>query len=583
MKSILTPFLDAIKHLGLIRNLLSYFDAQERRLVFQSLVIGVVVWAIVFALKNAVHWVFETMLHWVEHSPSLLLVFVPLLLGAAIMAAFATYKNHTVHYRDNDGHIHELIDVEGDGLERAISLYYASKPTLEQSLLGKEGIDVRWEMPTFSLAARKFMATLITLGSGGSGGLEASVALIGESTAAGLFKPRQVKQGSPLQNKAFNRLWSWWRPAVSEDLQTAQLAGIAAAVTTLLGAPFAGAFFAAEVMYRRRPIIEKLIYSLIAALVAFFLNNIFSGGHSVIFEIEHLPTPPNSWAYYGVLVLTVAIISLISIYFSRLRTSFDEGFHRRQPRIWQRHLTGAAVTGAIALLATYFTGHGLDLVLGPGEGPILDAFAGELTITVALIALIAKLFATLATISAGGSAGLLVPSIFFGTMVATIMAQLFGYPSGMLIVPAMAASLVSLVNVPLAAIMFTVEVFGAAYMAPVLVTLVVTTILAHDNNIYRTQREADEQRQILPGFSIRRVTISPAWAGKTIIQLQIRQKYEVNVIGLVEVEQQDGPEQPQTRLNPNLSTPLTQGNILIVLGEDDKLDTFEVAMWAENI
>lgn len=187
--------------------------------------------------------------------------------------------------------------------------------------------------------------------------------------------------------------------------------------------------------------------------------------------------------------------------------------------------------------------------------------------------------ATLATISAGGSAGLLVPSIYFGTMVAVITAQTFDYPAGMLIVPAMAASLVSLVNVPLAAIMFTVEVFGAAYMAPVLVTLVITSILAHDNNIYRAQRESDEQRQILPGFSIRRVGISAAWAGKTIVELQIRQKYEVNVVGLAESQPQDESMQPQIRLNPDLSIPLTAQDTLIVLGEDAKLDALEVAIW----
>ena len=48
-------------------------------------------------------------------------------------------------------------------------------------------MDVRWQLPTFSLATRKFLATLITLGSGGSGGLEGSVTLIGESVAAGLL------------------------------------------------------------------------------------------------------------------------------------------------------------------------------------------------------------------------------------------------------------------------------------------------------------------------------------------------------------------------------------------------------------
>jgi hypothetical protein len=61
------------------------------------------------------------------------------------------------------------------------------------------------------------------------------------------------------------------------------------------------------------------------------------------------------------------VISVVSVYFSRLRTSFEEGFHHRQPNPWRRHLLGAAVTGVIAItvaLATdYFglTEHGLEL------------------------------------------------------------------------------------------------------------------------------------------------------------------------------------------------------------------------------
>ncbi len=572
MRALITPFIDAIKHLRVIFDLHTYFDPNERRLVVQSVVIGFVVWAVVFSLKTAVHVVFEAVLHWVEHSPSIFLVFVPLLIGSTIMAGFAWYQSTIIHYRDGKGHIHELIDVEGDGLERAISLYYASEPTTEQVLLGKEGVDVRWQMPTWTLAIRKYVATLVTLGSGGSGGLEASVTLIGESMAAGMFKPRQVMGNQP--TSLIQRAWDWWRPTRPDHLQTAQLAGIAAAVTTLLGAPFASAFFAAEVMYRRRPIIEKLIYALIAALVAFFFSNIFSGGHVVIFEVENLPDPPVTFGYYGVVILAGALISLVSVYFAYLRGSFEEAFHHSQPNILQRHLIGGAVTGVIALVAAYITGEGLGLVLGPGEGPILAALAGELTIFVALIALVAKLLATLATIGAGGSAGLLVPSIFFGTMVAAALASYFGYDAPTIIVPAMAASLVSIVNVPLAATLFIVEVFGAVYLLPALVTLVVTSILAHDNSIYRTQRERDQQREILPGYSVRRTVIPNAWAGKTIIDLQIRQKFDLNVIGLVE-PQATALDQETPQLNPDVIRPLQAGDTLIVLGQDEKVDAFE--------
>ena len=347
--------LSFLKDFDFLRNLPDYFDEEERRLVVRSIVIGVVVWAIVYALRTAVHWTFHQTLHWLEHSPSPLFTFIPLLGAALFVAAISQYRASIVHYRDDDGGVHELIDVEGDGLERAISLYYASEPSIEQVLQGQEGLDVRWQLPTFSLVWRKFVATLATLGSGGSGGLEASVALIGESVAAGLFKPRKALAHAEKRVSLLRRLTNWWAATHPDDLQTAQLSGIAAAVSTLLGAPFAAAFFAAEVMYRQRPLIEKLVYSLISSLVAYFLTNIFSGGHPAMFEVETLYVPPGDVRYFLILMLMGTAVALVSIYFSRLRVRIESAFHRRLPNIWQRHLIGAAITGLIAVAVAIVT------------------------------------------------------------------------------------------------------------------------------------------------------------------------------------------------------------------------------------
>ncbi len=566
-KSIVAPFVDAIRHLAVLRHLPRYVDAHERRYVFRACVIGVVVWAVVFALREAVHVTFHTVAHWVDHAPSLLLVFIPLLLGALAMAAIVRYgRCAQLPYRDDEGQVHELIDVEGDGLERAIALYYASEPSFEQTLQGTEGADVRWQFPTLRLAARKWLGTLVTLGSGGSGGLEASVTLIGESISAGLFKPHRVVRAASQRAGWISRFWHWWDASQPDELQTAQLGGVAAAVATLLGTPFAAAFFAMEVMYNRRPVVEKLVYSLIPALIAFFLNGLFSD-HVVMFSgATSISEPPQTLWYYGACTLVAVVVALISIYFIQVRASFEDAFHHYQPNVWKRHCMGAILTGAIALLAAWITGHGVELVLGPGEAPIRAALHGDLAIWVAVVALVAKLFATLATIGSGGSAGLLVPSLFFGTMVATALAPVFGYAPATLIIPAITASLVSIVNVPVAAILFTVEAFGTAYMIPALLTLVVALIIAHDAHIYRTQREADARRELLTGYSIRRLPVPPHWVGRTIIDLQIRSRYGVNVIGLVQ------PASPadtaRTHFDPDRTTPLSDGQILIMLGAD---------------
>ena len=464
-------------------------------------------------------------------------------------------------------------------MERAISLYYTSEPSFEQALTGQEGVEVRWELPTFSLAIRKFLATLATLGSGGSGGLEASVTLIGESVAAGLFKPRTITQTGSKKLTLIARFWRWWQPDRTDHLQTAQLSGIAAAVAVLLGTPFAAAFFASEVMYRYRPVIEKLVYALISAMVAFFLTDLVTEGHPVPFETDLIYVPPSTLPYFAILILLGVVVSLVSQYFRRLRVSFEHGFYDRQPNIWRRHLLGAFVTGLIAITVHYathyfnLTEHGLELVLGPGESVVNMAFAGELTIAVALIALVAKMIATLATITSGGSAGLLVPTLFFGTMVASILANIFNYEPMVLIVPAMVASLVSIANVPLAAILFAVEAFGSVYMVPALFMMVIGTILAHEQTIYRTQRETYESRQILPGVSVRRLSIPARWANRTLIDIDFRRRFDLNVIGLVEYRTNEGS--PRVRLGTASSTILEEGDTLIVLGRDEKLAELE--------
>ena len=344
----------------------------------QSILIGVVVWAVIYPLKLLVHSLSHATILWLENAPSLLFVFIPLCLGAVIVAAITRYRASTIYYHDDHGHIHELNDAEGDGLERTISLYYSSEPTIEHTLTGQEGLGVRWELPTFSLAIRKFAATAVTLGSGGSGGLEASVTLIGESLSAGLFKPRRMGEQAANRFTVLHRIWNWWRPDNPDDLQTAQLSGVAAAVSVLLGAPFAAAFFATEVMYHRRPVIEKLIYALVSSLVAYFLTNLVDSGHTPLFAIEVHYLPPTTPGYMAVLVLMSAVISVIAVFFSRLRARLDHAFHHSISNTYLRMVLGAALTGTVALsvawLTTRFglTENGLELVMGTG-GAAIDA------------------------------------------------------------------------------------------------------------------------------------------------------------------------------------------------------------------
>ncbi len=554
------------------------FDRENRRLIVQSVIVGVVVWAPVFVLKTLVHETWGAVIGWLASGPAVLIAAGPLV-GAAIVAFIVTRRQTAaIPWYDPEGHAHELIDIEGDGLERAIALYYAGEPSFERALLGKEGVEARWELPTLTLAARKFAATLATLGSGGSGGLEAGVALMGESLAAAVFKPRRLPAaGSP----TWLRRFAWISTSQIDHLQTAQLSGIAAAVATLTGAPFTSAFFAAEVMYRRRPLVEKLIYSLISTLVAYFLSALARGGHASMFDYESLYLPSNDAGYYGIVLLISLVISLFSLGFIKFRRAAEHVFRHRLPNPWLRHLTGASLTALVALAVVGLTAArgltdragALNLVLSLGDPTIERAMAGQLTLTLALVALGGKLLTTTATIGSGGSAGLLTPSLYFGAMVAAAVGAVTPYEPMTLIVPAMTASLVSIVNVPIAAMLLPVELFSAHYLPPALLAVVVCTLLTEDRRIYRPQREQFDNREIAPGVAVRRVAVPLAWDRRTLIDLDLRRRFNVTVIGVLELGGEDGPA--RVRLDPSAAHVLRLGDTVVAIGREPDLDALE--------
>lgn len=541
-----------------------HFDRREQRLVVASIVVGAVVWAVVYALKVTVHFVFEHVLEWTHHAATPLVILLPLVIGSLITALLASWRASNVYYRDESGRVHALNDIVGDGLERTIALYYTSEPALDRALYGVQGVRARWELPTFSLALRKFMATLATLGSGGSGGLEASVTLIGESLAVGLFKPRSHLLPHRLWAL---RLWRWWRMLDPDELQTVQLSGVAAAIATLIGAPLAGAFFAVEVMYRRRPVIEKFIYALVAALTAFFLGRLLTPHARPFLHVSQALAPPSHWRYYLFLVVLAVLVALVDFYQRKLRNAMSDFFRNRIGLSWRRHVFGALLTGFIGLLAAGLTGEPLDLTLGTGDRIVAEVLAGQVTLQVAVVALIGKLLTTMSTITSGGSAGMLIPSIYLGSMVGVILAHGSGYPAVVLVVPSITASLVSLINIPITALLMTVEIFGADYLLPALVVLVITLLLSHPTSVYRTQRERDESREILPGYTVRRIVAPPAWEGLTLRDLNLRARYDVNVVGYIIQNghtQQLVPHMPATQ-------PLRAGDRLVVLGSNEAI------------
>jgi hypothetical protein len=134
------------------------------------------------------------------------------------------------------------------------------------------------------------------------------------------------------------------------------LSGIAAAVTALLGAPLAAAFFASEVMYRNRPLLEKLFYSLIAAVTAQAMSSLITGSRPMMFAVENIVYPTfGDMRYWAAVVLMGVAIAFVGQLYRILNLQFHAWFQKGIKNRFVRLLVGFGITGVITLIVYYLT------------------------------------------------------------------------------------------------------------------------------------------------------------------------------------------------------------------------------------
>ncbi|WP_428268564.1 chloride channel protein [Haliangium sp.] len=433
------------------------------RMMVVVVIMSTVVWALCSALRWVVHLGTDTLHHYLAahedalHAPLLLIgVLVVGGLAAGALMRLPGWQN-----------------TSGDGLDVALDNFHC---TYEHE---EDDPQPRFERPTFGLAARKAVTTAFTLGTGGSGGLEAPVVVAGEAMGAGWARV--------------------FRARTEAELRTYQLSGIAAAVATLLGTPFTAALFALEVAYGDRIIYRKFAYALLASMIAYVLNQRLLGA-GPLFE-----APPHSYVYslaeYGITTLVaVAVSAPLAVGFGRLMGQTGTLVSRVDPLF--RVGVGALGCGLVAV--GLWKGLGIEPyhVLGMGEHTLTEILqpGAETVWWFFLAAILGKMLTTGFTISSGGSAGLLIPSMYLGGMSGALTAsvlQATGLASAnmepaLFVVVGIASALVAVVGVPLAAIALVLEVFGPEYGPPAALACGLTYVLTLRIKVYGAQRSSPD-------------------------------------------------------------------------------------------
>lgn len=320
----------------------------------------------------------------------------------------------------------------------------------------------------------KGIATLFTIPTGGSGGKEGPISLIG--AGIGVWFSGLVNAGSRAR-------------------RTLLLAGTAAGLGSVFRSPLGGALTAAEMVYKKDIESDALIPCFISSVTAYLIYISYAGAESPFHIIETQAFYANEIPLYLLLgALCFGFGFLFIKGFNNTRTLFD----RFAMPAWLKPAIGGLLTGCLGVLFFEVTGMGSDFLEFVIAGHYPDYFISQGAISVALTCLaiaFLKIVSTTLTIGSGGSAGIFGPSLFIGAMLGAavgIFTQII-FPHqnvsvASFMVIGMGAFYAGVAHAPIAGIVMIIEMTGNyALLPPIIIVSIFTFLLSRKISFYKNQ------------------------------------------------------------------------------------------------
>lgn len=302
------------------------------------------------------------------------------------------------------------------------------------------------------LIVLRAVAAAITLGSGGSAGVEGPIASLGGGIAAWFGRVRQL---------------------AGERLRVMVACGASAAVAAAYGAPIAAVFFTQEIVLAGNYDLQNFVRVVVAAGSATVVARAIRGD-APLFDVQPFELiGPGELAVYLALGLACGLIGAL---FSRLFFATRRGFAKSSIPALARPALGGALVGTLALFSPGVLGTGhevIEVLLG------LEKSASGMLLAALGALVLAKALATSLTIGSGGAGGIFGPSLVLGAALGALVGGTADrlWPesisiSGHYAMIGMGALLAATVRAPLTSIFLVFEMTGSSS------TAVLPTILA---------------------------------------------------------------------------------------------------------
>ncbi len=316
-------------------------------------------------------------------------------------------------------------------------------------------VNIEGGIVKFRTIVLKIISCALTIGTGGSAGVEGPIAQVGGAIGS------QVGQ--------FFR--------VSGDRMKVYIAaGAAGAVGAVFNAPIAGIFFASEIVLLGTYDISSFSALVVSSAMATVVSRAFYGTVPV-FPIPdyQLVRPLVEVPLYMLMGVIIGVIAVVHI---RVFYSVRDFYANLRLNPLVKPITGALVVGSIGII--------FPQVMGDGYDYMETILTGNGVFVILLSLVFLKIIATAITLGSGGAGGVFAPGLFIGAMIGGAFGSVvhsfwpqFTATPGAYAAVGIGAFLAATTHAPMTAIFLLFEMTGN-YMIiiPVLLASIIGTVVA---------------------------------------------------------------------------------------------------------
>jgi CIC family chloride channel protein len=230
----------------------------------------------------------------------------------------------------------------------------------------------------------KTLAPALTIGTGGSAGVEGPIATIGGTVGS-----------------AIGQLFR----ASENRMKLLIAAGAAGGIAATFNAPIAGIMFAVEIVLLGNYELSSFSAIVISSGIATVISRGFYGANPAFQVPQYDLKSPLEIPFYIIFGVLIGVLAVFYIkLFHKTREEFESFRLHRQ----LKPILGAFIVGAIGIF--------LPQIMGNGYEYIEEALSGKILFSVVAALVLFKIVATSVTLGSGGAGGVFAPALFIGAM-----------------------------------------------------------------------------------------------------------------------------------------------------------------------